>query len=831
VLDHARFADAPAVVAGDTHLSHRALADMVAVRALGWGHGRRLVLVEGTNTLDSLVAYLAALQHGHVALVVPGGREAQTTAMVDAYDPDVVCAAGADDVRRSETVHDLHPDLALLLSTSGSTGSPKLVRLSRDNVASNAAAIADYLALTPTDRAITALPLHYCYGLSVLHSHLVAGASVVLTELSVVDECFWDLFASTAATSFAGVPHTFDLLASSRFEERHLPSLRQVTQAGGRLAPESVRRWAGTGRERGWDLVVMYGATEATARMAWLPPHLADQHPGSIGIAIPGGELALDESVDERPGVGELVYSGPNVMLGYAASPADLARGREVEQLRTGDLARTVDGLFEVVGRRNRVGKVFGLRLDLDALEAELRAEAHQHARVVATDRAVHVFLTTGRTAARARTVTTRRCGLPDHAVKVHVLPRVPLTATGKTDHAMLLTLAAIDDDPRPGPPDGPVRADVARTLGRPDATDDDTFVGLGGDSLSYVELATRLSVRFPDGLPTGWHTRPIGELESLAAAITEPASPATTSRRWVRLDTSVALRALAILVVVGSHVDLVALEGGAHLLLALAGFNFARFQLSAAGDPRTRLRHGLSGVAQLVVPSVLWVGAVALALGTYDLTTTLFLREFVNASEWDDQWQLWFLQALVWITLAALAITCVPVLHRAERRDPFRFALVVLGVAAVARFAEVGLRAGPTQRYTTLVVAFFFVLGWLGARASTTRQRVLVSVLAGALTVGFFGQWHREVIVLGGFLLVLWRTHLSLPAVVARACGVLAGASLFIYLTHWQVYPPLEDGGHQWLALGASIAVGIAYGRVVRPLNQAVGRAVRAAR
>ena len=154
-----------------------------------------------------------------------------------------------------------------------------------------------------------------------------------------------------------------------------------------------------------------------------------------------------------------------------------------------------------------------------------------------------------------------------------------------------------------------------------------------------------------------------------------------------------------------------------------------------------------------------------------------------------------------------------------------------MLAVAALARFAEVGLRAGPTQRYTTLVVAFFFVLGWLGARAVTTRQRVLVSVLAAALTVGFFGQPQREALVLGGFLLVLWLPHVVLPPWLARAAGVLAGASLFIYLTHWQVYPPLEDAGHQWLALAASLVVGIAYGRVVRPVHQAVGRAVLGSR
>jgi acyl-CoA synthetase (AMP-forming)/AMP-acid ligase II len=846
VLDHARFGAAPAVLAGDEVLTHADLARRVADRAAAWGPARRLVLVEGANDLDSLVAYLAALQHGHVALVVPDGRPAQRDATVAAYDPDVVCAAGArDDVRRPTSAHDLHPDLALLLSTSGTTGSPKLVRLSRDNVASNAAAIADYLALTPTDRAVTTLPLHYCYGLSVLHSHLAVGASVVLTDLSVVDSCFWDLFARTGVTGLAGVPHTFDLLAASGFEDRDLPTLRRVTQAGGRLAPEDVRRWSRSGRSRGWDLVVMYGATEATARMAWLPPDLAEDHPDSIGVAIPGGQLHLDESVDDRPGVGELVYTGPNVMLGYAEEPADLALPRVTTELRTGDLARERDGLFAVVGRRNRWGKVFGLRLDLDAVEQGLRADVDRHARVVATDRAVHAFVTSGRGSATARTLVADRCGVPPHAVRVTVVPQVPLTSNGKPDYAALGELATQverEEAPREeGVLARTVRADVVRVLGRPDATDADSFVSLGGDSLSYVELATRLADHFPLGLPAGWHVRSIGELEHLATADDVPpgadgaaATPAATGRprrRTTYLDTTVALRALAILLIVASHVDLVGLEGGAHLLLALAGFNFARFQLSAPGGARTRLRHGLSGLAQLVVPAVLWVGAVALVLGSYDLTTVLFVREVVNGSEWDDQWQLWFLESLVWLTAAALVVTTLPVLHRLERRTPFRFALGVLAVATVARVAEVGLRAGPTERYTTLVVAFFFALGWAGARAATTRQRLLVSGLAVLLVVGFFGEVHREVIVVGGFLLLLWRPHVPVTPLLARVAGVLATASLFIYLTHWQVYPALEDAGHQWLALVASLTVGIAYAYVVRPVHQAVGRAVLGSR
>jgi len=847
VLDHARFGDAAAVLAGDEVLTHADLARRVAARAATWGPARRLVLVEGANDLDSLVAYLAALQHGHVALVVPDGRPAQRDATISAYDPDVVCSPGLrDDVRRGDSAHDLHPDLALLLSTSGTTGSPKLVRLSRDNVASNAAAIADYLALTPADRAVTTLPLHYCYGLSVLHSHLAAGASVVLTDLSVVDACFWDLFERTGVTGLAGVPHTFDLLAASGFEDRDLPTLRHVTQAGGRLAPEDVRRWSRFGRSRGWDLVVMYGATEATARMAWLPPDLAEDHPDSIGAAIPGGHLRLDESVDDRPGVGELVYTGPNVMLGYAEEPADLALPRVTTELRTGDLARERDGLFAVVGRRNRWGKVFGLRIDLDAVERSLREDVDRHARVVATGRAVHAFVTSGRRRAAARALVADRCGVPPHAVLVSVVPQVPLTSSGKPDYAALGELATTverEDGPPPASGHHPrtVRADVVRVLGRPDATGSDSFVSLGGDSLSYVELATRLADHFPDGLPAGWHVRSIGELERDAPATPArpepdratgaPAADDRPRRRRTYLDTTVALRALAIVFIVASHVDLVGLEGGAHLLLALAGFNFARFQLSAPGGARTRLRHGLAGLAQLLVPAVLWVGGVALVLGSYDLTTVLFVREVVNGSEWDDQWQLWFLESLVWLTAAALAATTLPVLHRLERRTPFRFALAVLGLATVARVAEVGLRAGPTERYTTLVVAFFFALGWAGARAATTRQRLLVSGLGILLVAGFFGEVHREVIVLGGFLLMLWCPRVPVTPVLARVAGVLASASLFIYLTHWQVYPPLEDAGHQWLALVASLTVGVAYAYVVRPLHQAVGRAALGSR
>ena len=242
---------------------------------------------------------------------------------------------------------------------------------------SNALAIAEYLALSPDDRAITTLPLHYCYGLSVLHSHLAAGAGIVLTTASVVDPCFATAMRDRGVTNVAGVPHTFELLERAGPEVLAVPTLRLVTQAGGRMAPERVRAWAERTSRWGADLYVMYGQTEATARMAYLPP--------AHGVDAPAGDRPgrpwrpLRAAAGRRPaaGVGELIYRGPNVMLGYATTDEDLARGGTLDELATGDLARYDEraGVYEIVGRRSRFVKPFGLRIELDAIERALAAD------------------------------------------------------------------------------------------------------------------------------------------------------------------------------------------------------------------------------------------------------------------------------------------------------------------------------------------------------------------------------------------------------------------------------------------------------------------------
>ncbi len=794
------------------------------------GPTRRLVLVEGANRLDAVVAYLAALEHGHVALLVPDGRDAQREQLVAAYDPDVVLHAGPGGwtatERREHTAHDLHPELALLLSTSGSTGSPKLVRLSHDNVRSNALSIAESLSITPGDRAMTSLPVHYCYGLSVVNSHLATGAGLVLTEGSVVDECFWDRFQDAGATTFAGVPYTFDLLDRSGFDGRSLPTLRYVTQAGGRLAPDRVRQYADLGRRDGWDLVVMYGQTEATARMAVLPPTLAATRPGAIGAPVPGGSFRIEPVPESpHPGTGELVYAGPNVMMGYAEQPGDLSSGATLTELRTGDLAREVAGLYEIVGRRSRHAKLFGLRIDLDRVE-QVAGTPQAPVRCVVVDDVLHAFTTRRRAATGVHERIVDLCGIPSGTVRVSVIDQLPLTANDKPDHAALerqaRLLVAQSEREQAAESGRPVTAtsvrdDLALVLGRPDATVDSSFVGLGGDSLSYVELATRLGSRLGE-LPPGWHT----------LTATELADRARPRSRWgTLLDTTVALRALAIVLVVGTHANLVTVAGGAHLLLAVVGFNLARFQLASL-PRRQRVRNGLGAVAQVAVPSALFIGVAGVATGRYDAPTAVFLNGLLGSDSWTLDWQFWFLEALVWGSLGTVALMAVPAVDRLERRAPYAFA-VGLAVAALAvRFVWTGIETGATERYSVGPVLWFLAVGWAAARATTVWQRALLVVLTAIGCLGYFGDLQRELVIITGMSVLICLPAVRLPRWLGSACGVLAAASLSIYLTHWQVYPHLEMD-HPWLATVLSLAAGIAFGWAIRPLARALNRLTRA--
>ena len=795
---------APAIV-GQEQLSYEELADRVddltdRLRS----DARRLVQVRAGNDVPSLVAYLGALAAGHVVLL--SSDDDAGAALADAYDPDVVIRSDPGhspvvDVVREQSAHELHPQLALLLSTSGSTGSPKLVRLSAGNLLANAASIVDYLGIRSSDRAALTLPMHYCYGLSIVHSNLLAGAALMIDDRSVVDRCFWDEFARCGATSLAGVPYTFELLDRAGFASLDLPSLRYVTQAGGRMASETVERYARLGEERGWDLFVMYGQTEATARMAYLPPHLASTRPTAIGVPVPGGELSIDE--------GELVYRGPNVMLGYATEPADLALGRVTDELRTGDLAiQADDGLYEIVGRRARFVKLFGLRIDLDRVEAELAAHGIDAA-CAGDDRRIIVATTDHEAIATVTRVVGDLVDLPPSAITAVAVESMPRLPSGKVDYASVATIA---NDVQP-PVAAPARCDehaiaalFAEVLSVRDVGPSDTFVGLGGDSLSYVEMSIGLEARIPD-LPLTWPTMSVAEL----AARCGRAQRDQRARREVRtVEMNVVLRAVAIVAIVGSHTSFMNVRGGAHVLLAVAGFNAARFHISRAGRSAADAVRGLlTSAARVAVPAAAWIGGWVALTDRYSLSNVLMVNSIAGPSRWGERWQYWFIEVLVHILVGVALLVAVPPVRRLLRERGFEVAVALTVAGLALRYDLFGFANTERLIHRADSVVWFFTLGWGAWLARGTRQRAILTALLLAGIPHYFESGRRESYVAIGVLALIWFARVRMPAAALPPLRVLASSSLYVYLTHWQLYPAVAEATSPLVALAVSLAAG----------------------
>ncbi|MBE1590053.1 AMP-binding protein [Nonomuraea angiospora] len=384
------------------------------------------------NNLTSVLRYLAAWRSGRpIALLDPDLTPGALAELVARFRPAALlgfthAADGSPPPRRDAP--EPHPDLAVLLATSGSTGNPKLVRLSRQAVLANATAIATALAIVPDEIAPTSLPLHYSYGLSVLNSHLVAGATVILTEAGLLERSFWTHLDAHRCTSLAAVPYQYEMLRRLRYDRSEHPALATLTQAGGRLGQDLVQEFAGQADR----FFVMYGQTEATARIAVLPPDRLADKPGSAGPAIPGGRLSIDE--------GEVVYHGPNVMMGYAETAADLARGDDLGGvLRTGDLGRLdSEGFLYLTGRLKRIAKIFGVRVNLDDVERLLRGSVP----VAATSGDDRVTVWAEGLDAAGRAGLARRLGaeLRVHwsGFDVRAVDSLPLLATGKIDYRAL---------------------------------------------------------------------------------------------------------------------------------------------------------------------------------------------------------------------------------------------------------------------------------------------------------------------------------------------------------------------------------------------------------
>ena len=446
-----------------SHAELRDAASSAAGRLAGARGGLAFLLAR--NVVGSAIGYLSCVEASLAVLLLDARMPPKALRkLLRTYDPEVVLTV--DDASPGPTYEftpgengvglwwrfsgtrppPAHADLAVLLPTSGSTGNPKLVRLTRRNVEANARSIAASLSVDAGHRGMANLPLHYSYGLSVLNSHLLAGSSVVLTDETVVSPHFWRLLRTQACTSMSGVPYTYDLLTRVGFESLDAPSLRTLTQAGGRLPVERVLQFHSAMARRGGELRVMYGQTEATARIACMPQGRLPGKAGAVGVAIPGGRLSVDsgEGKEALPGEhGEIVYAGPNVMMGYAESRLDLSRGDDQHGLlRTGDLGFLDDeGFLHVTGRTKRIGKVMGMRVSLDDVEARLRSRGPTA--VVAGDDGLVIYCEYGDDplfSVLAEELARDMRATPA-AFSFRRIPALPLTAAGKPDYQVLASL------------------------------------------------------------------------------------------------------------------------------------------------------------------------------------------------------------------------------------------------------------------------------------------------------------------------------------------------------------------------------------------------------
>lgn len=429
---------------------------------------RSLVFLLVGNNLNSLVAYVACLNHGIVPLILDAHIDRQLLQRFrEIYRPDFIWRPDGDgyvlepqntlNARKAEgsipcdpcipwfEKKNLFPDLALLLTTSGSTGSPKLVRQSYTNIRANTASIVEYLKLDAMERPITTLPMHYTYGLSIINSHLAAGATILLTDKSLMQREFWDFFAAQGATSFGGVPYTYEMLDKLMFFRRKLPSLRTMTQAGGKLLPALHRKFAEYAQREGKNFVVMYGQCEATARMSYLPPERALDKVGSMGVAIPGGRFSLidvdGEEIVEPEVTGELVYEGANVTLGYAECAADLSKGDERHgRLVTGDMAkRDAEGFYYIVGRKKRFLKIFGNRVNLDETERLIKDHFPDvDCACGGVDDKMKIFVTEGGREREIQDFVAEKTHLNFTAFDVVPINSIPKNASGKTLYSEL---------------------------------------------------------------------------------------------------------------------------------------------------------------------------------------------------------------------------------------------------------------------------------------------------------------------------------------------------------------------------------------------------------
>ena len=369
------------------------------------------------NTVGALAAYLASVEAEIVPVMLSHSIDKELLeSLFDVYEPAYVWIPSETEIpfkncvklyemhnyslyRTDKEIYPIHKDLQLLMTTSGSTGSPKLVRYKKGNLEANAKNVANAFGWSSAERPLCDLAMNYTMGLNVVNTHIYAGATIFLTNANIMSSEYWDYIKENRLTNITGVPFSYELMLKLRFTRMDLPYLTTLAEGGGKLNDKIFKTLAEYARDNGKRFVATFGTTETSARMAMLDPELALDKIGSIGKAIPEGRLFLTDEkgneIDTPNTEGELTYSGPNVTMGYAIRKEDLLKDDEFcGTYHTGDIAiKDEDGFFYVVGRKSRFIKLLGYRVSLDQCERFIKDEFNIECACVGSDDHMKIYI------------------------------------------------------------------------------------------------------------------------------------------------------------------------------------------------------------------------------------------------------------------------------------------------------------------------------------------------------------------------------------------------------------------------------------------------------
>lgn len=726
-------------------------------------------------------------------------------------------------------------DLAGILYTSGSTGNPKGVVLTHRNFVLCASTVADYLKYRPDDRILNLPPYSFGFGLSQLFTSLHAGVTAVLHSFLTAQDLL-EVIAAERVTGVSGVPTAMSQVAALPWPPEAEESIRYISVAGGRMPESATMRLRAAHPQV--EVYLMYGMTE-TLRATYLAPDEADRRPTSIGKAIPNAEILIlrpDGTPCDVGETGELVQKGPLLARGYWNDPArsaDVFRpipGDSEPAVWSGDMVKQdADGFIYFVGRRDEIVKIRGYRTSPVEIEDVVMASG-QAAMAAAicvarseTEQSLFVYVTPKNGAAPDIDAILTHCRnhLPAYLVPQGIITRdrLPLTPNGKLERKKLLAEHLASEEAAAALPQSAFelstepsflqrfKTEFLHLLGVQRRTfrsvmaiyrwnfpgrqvdRRDTFLTLEGDSLSYVSVSTGIE-EYLGSLPRGWESLPIEELQKMQSARSS----------LMHLQPDIAMRAVALICILAVHAGNRFVSGSSMLLLILSGLSFARFNWS--NDGRKVCESILRLAIKIAIPTWIMLSAIFAYRHEINWGVLFFYDNLIHPIRVTWWLPAWYLQVLLQIFAAMGLVSLIPGIAAFVNSRRYLAGMVFFW-ASVGAYVAFALLASPHWLdFDSLPVyfAWLFAFGWLVAAAHTPGQKLAsyLSLLAGltiivtmAARVGDFSlREHGRYWLILAVPILLWAPTFFVPRVIGSIAGLLAQATLFIYLFHW----PLAD-------------------------------------